>query len=321
MIKVKIYDDEILVPERLAERRQWVAWTADKVPVYLPGSGAKANDPSTWLGLHEAESIANRIGGGIGFELGSRREYDDWSGSYDLIIGVDFDHCLDEKLNPNKKMLETLNSLPRTYTEISPSGHGIHALFVLRDGNKFPFKRSGGKGIINEHAIEVYVREHYFTFSGRLVGSRPNTLATIDREQVLAILEQIGANRQPKHEASREVRHEAEHVTDDDQLLAMAILTELSPARPYEEWRNIGMALETIFQDGGETWDAWSSTDPEGYRKANCLQKARGFNREHSIGTIIKLAKEDGIDIAALKQQIKAEKLQTIKKMIREGKA
>ena len=140
------------IPAELAALPQWVCWGAPgkarKCP-YDPRTGypAKAGQPDTWASFAAAVAAVNAGHyEGIGFEFNGG------------IVGVDFDHCLqDGKLDPwTAAWVERFNS----YTEISPSGTGLH---IVCKG------RLPGEAIKRPRA-ELYDRGRYFTMTGRRWG-------------------------------------------------------------------------------------------------------------------------------------------------------
>lgn len=75
------------------------------------------------------------------------------------------------------------------------------------------------------------------------------------------------------------------------------LLDHIDPSRlDYQEWLNVGMALE---HEGHpmEEWDAWSQRDPGRYHPGECAAKWRSFHGSASPvtgGTIVHMAMENG---------------------------
>lgn len=161
------------VPSALLPYANWVAWRAimrdekiTKVP-YSPRTGhlASTTDPRTWSTFDAARSFAERTGcDGLGFVF-----------TESPFCGIDLDHCLDRAvLAPwAAAVVKRLNS----YTEVSPSGSGLHILVrgTLPDGGR---KRQYAGG-----AVEVYDQGRYFTFTGRSWQDMPHSVE--DRNAVL----------------------------------------------------------------------------------------------------------------------------------------
>lgn len=154
------------IPGEMKELKQWVIWGVNnddpKAPhnPLLPTLGAKANDSSTWAGFDAALAAAARLGrGGIGFEFGVQP-----CG----IAGVDLDHVINDagKIEAwAAEIVELMNS----YTEYSPSGHGIHIFCRLTEPLS-SFCAVHKKHIAGEQQIEVYDTVRYFTITGRVYG-------------------------------------------------------------------------------------------------------------------------------------------------------
>lgn len=146
------------VPQELKELPQWVCWRLvddlgkdrkKKVPVDPhTGGAAKSNDPATWASYEDAVAGKERFradGIGIMFANG--------------IFGIDLDHCIDKEgqlLPYAREIVETVQS----YTELSPSGTGLHILCAgrLPEGRR----RKG--------SVEMYSEGRFFTVTGCQIG-------------------------------------------------------------------------------------------------------------------------------------------------------
>ncbi|NDY58958.1 DUF927 domain-containing protein [Desulfovibrio sulfodismutans] len=118
------------------------------------GSNAKSNDPSTWGSFDKAVSYYNA-------QLNSNKQKCDGIGFMftlnESFVGVDLDHCISEsgKLDTSiRNIVNTLNS----YTEISPSGRGLH---IITKGKLPPGGRKKGN-------VELYESGRYFTITGNI---------------------------------------------------------------------------------------------------------------------------------------------------------
>jgi Uncharacterized conserved protein len=149
---LKIQPDRI--PFDLRAERRWVCWQYaeregkwTKVPVTPLGVPAKCNDPSTWTTFQACVAAATRNGqiAGIGFVLG------------DGFVGVDLDHARDVESGRIAEWAARIIDRLRSYTEISPSGKGIH---IICRGTLPPGRRRKGP-------IEMYAEKRYFTVTGR----------------------------------------------------------------------------------------------------------------------------------------------------------
>ncbi|MCI1965871.1 MAG: phage/plasmid primase, P4 family [Oscillospiraceae bacterium] len=142
------------IPVELTQRKQWVCHRyPNKMPLCpVPQRGqlhsAKADDSSTWGYYNEAVLAVKEYGAtGIGFELG------------DGIAGVDIDHCVEdgELSDFAKELIDELQS----YTEISPSGTGVH---ILCKG-KLPDREGRRDRMLG---LEMYDSARYFTVTGNI---------------------------------------------------------------------------------------------------------------------------------------------------------
>jgi hypothetical protein len=153
------------VPESLRQRPNWVCWRsvvrdgkATKVPFDAKnGQPAKSNDPATWATFEQAQAATDILKAhsydGLGFELHGTN-----------LVGIDFDNAVTVKGVIDPYALAILKILGSPYTEVSPSGTGLHA-FVECD-----VLPEGGRKLSQGHiGIEIYHgREggRYFTMTG-----------------------------------------------------------------------------------------------------------------------------------------------------------
>ncbi len=159
------------IPEEMRRRPQWVVWKEErrdgkptKVPYVAGGAGkASSTDPRTWRSFEEAAQ-AHRTGryDGIAFVFAEDDPY----------AGVDLDGCRNPETGEIASWaLEIVEQLD-SYTEISPSGAGVH--IILR-GNLPPGRRGWGDG----HGL--YDSGRYFTITGNRLAGAP---AKIEARQV-----------------------------------------------------------------------------------------------------------------------------------------
>ena len=153
------------IPASLRRYPNWVCWKIivrkgrpTKVPFDVKtAQWAKADDSTTWPTYEQAVEAADPLNGndydGIGFELGGTN-----------FVGIDFDNAITVKGVVDPYALAILKILGNPYTEISPSGNGLHA-FVECDG--LP---KGGRTMSQDHVgIEIYhgkEKGRYFTITG-----------------------------------------------------------------------------------------------------------------------------------------------------------
>ena len=149
----------------LTATHNWVAWRLENVqgrdkPAKIPynpntGERAKPNDNSTWSSFSSAKALADKFHGGVGFMFSDGCGY----------CGIDLDNVIlsDGTLKPfAQNIVDALNS----YTEISPSGNGLHILCTL----KRPLSTFGSKRNNRALGAEIYDSAHYLTVTGNVYG-------------------------------------------------------------------------------------------------------------------------------------------------------
>ena len=128
-----------------------------KIPVDANGYNINPHDPTKWRSYEEAIAAREQIG----FVLTAD----------DPFLFIDLDHVLkDGKLCDWAE--ELLTELPTTYTEISPSGDGLHLYYMLNDT---PFIPKHKKNYPDGTALEVYFKGRYFTITGNVFIDSPIT--------------------------------------------------------------------------------------------------------------------------------------------------
>lgn len=151
-----------------ANERQWVAWRLEerngkpsKVPVNpRTGRYAMTNNPTTWGTLEEAEQAIRKFGAdGVGFVFDNG------------YFGIDLDDVIDPQRGTIKAWAQEIIDTMGSYTEISPSGRGVH---IIAKGNPV-FERNKNAG------IEMYAPTRgpdgrirmgrYFTVTGNTFGA------------------------------------------------------------------------------------------------------------------------------------------------------
>jgi hypothetical protein len=149
----------------MQDLRQWLCWRSEerygkptKIP-YSPLTGQRASSttPGTWAGYEEAVRACKEHGyGGIGFVFTSE----------DDLCGVDLDGCLNADTGEIEPWARIIIEELDSYTEISPSGTGVHVLVraTLPEGRN----RKG--------RFETYDRDRYFTVTGKHLAGTPQTI-------------------------------------------------------------------------------------------------------------------------------------------------
>jgi putative DNA primase/helicase len=159
------------IPPELKARPQWVCWRADKTPVNpKTGGNAKADDPSTWgtfdLAVQYWQAFKDKGIAGIGYEFSAD----------DPFTGIDLDKCRDPETGEIEPWAWEIITRLNSYTEVSPSGQGVH---ILLKGRLPPGPRRKGQ-------VEMYDRGRYFTMTGLPLEGTPATIE--DRQEELMAL-------------------------------------------------------------------------------------------------------------------------------------
>ena len=148
----------LYVPSDLETVPQWVCWSYEvrkgkvtKPPIDVHTGGyAETDNPSTWATFETAETYYHEhptYVSGVGLVVAGTD-----------LVGVDFDHCVDDKGIIAPWALGYVRSL-NSYTEVSPSGTGLRVFgFGVKPGTRC---KKGG--------VELYDRTsvRYLTFTGK----------------------------------------------------------------------------------------------------------------------------------------------------------
>jgi len=167
-------------PKELRDLPQWVIWHREmkegrwtKVPYCSrnPEKRASSTNPEDWSTFEFAESCTSKNKTGVGFVFNGNG-----------IMGIDLDHALgDGVLTKFQDIFEKINS----YTEITPSGTGLHIIFQCEE----VFETGRKKG-----DLEIYSKGRFFTFTGNVYQGRdkiiPVSISTV-REAITPYLEKI----------------------------------------------------------------------------------------------------------------------------------
>lgn len=158
------------IPAELRDLKQWLLWkyeTTDngkptKVPYRFDGRKASVTDANDWCSFDEAFN-ATGFGGydGIGFVLTREDPY--------VFIDLDDTNGNSEDLARQIKLHDQLDS----YSEISPSGKGLHIIVKGKVPN----------GRRRSH-IELYPHERYMTMTGNVYNNKP----IAERQDALDVL-------------------------------------------------------------------------------------------------------------------------------------
>jgi len=160
----------ISFPKELANRKQWICWRLEpntkdgrdsKIP-YNPLTGRKASstNPNDWSTLDDAIAAKEQyLYTGLGFVFAK-------SGG---LVGIDIDHCRDKNTGEVSETAKDILERFPSYTEISPSGTGLHIFYK----GEMPAK--GNKN--TKTGVEMYAHSRYFTMTGERLPGTPDYIA------------------------------------------------------------------------------------------------------------------------------------------------
>jgi putative DNA primase/helicase len=164
------------VPDELRTKDQFVAWQEEdrdgditKVPYSVYGGRASTTNPDTWASFKAAIEYAEENSmNGIGFVFSED----------DLIAGVDLDKCRNAETGEIAPWARKIVAALDSYTEVSPSGTGLH-IFVKAT---LPGKNN------RKGPVEMYESRRYFTLTGAHLDGTPAEIQ--ERQEVLERLYQ-----------------------------------------------------------------------------------------------------------------------------------
>lgn len=246
------------IPDAIRTCQQWVCWKlipADgptakprKVPIDpKTGSPASATGPETWGSFDDALSraSADRLAG-IGFVFTVNGPF----------TGVDLDHCRDPATGAIEPWAEEIVQKLASYTEVSPSGTGLHVLVQAR----LP------KGGRRRGRVEMYDRGRYFTVTGQRLPTTPTTIEPRQAE-IDALHAKTFSRRGKEPKPKKTARSSApltldrlrETLRDDDRRRFDALWSGDFSAYPSQSEADLELCrlLATVIGDDAEAIDRW----------------------------------------------------------------
>ena len=222
------------IPKPLRERNQWIV-TSDKGPIY-PSAGW--NNPDEQLAFHQAQRVAKQRVGEVAYVLNAE----------DPFTIVDFDNVGSNGSfsDEAKQIVEDLD----TYTEISRSGTGLHAVCV---GTRLPERQI--KGVLDNHGeIEVFDSNQYVV----LTGDQFREYGIIASD-----MSSTGDDRCPLLDIQRKYLKKMDEPVEPDSSTSSFDLTDGSDSSAGIDVKEIYRTLEEFDKGGsskaGEILDQWQS--------------------------------------------------------------
>lgn len=142
-----------------------------KIPYAVAGGLASSTNPLTWSTYAEAIHKSDKVS--IACTLDQK------------FLAIDIDHCIKEKSisHEKKDIIINLISEANTYTEISPSGNGLHLYLILTESLSL---------IANKKApFECYTSKRFLTVTGNSFGSS-RAVRTVSIDEAMRILSIMG---------------------------------------------------------------------------------------------------------------------------------
>jgi hypothetical protein len=183
-------------------RLQAVDGKVTKVPYTSAGSAASSTDPATWSTHDDVVRVSDKVG--IVFTPDQK------------LLGIDIDHCLkgNEIVREQKDAIAALLRESDTYTEVSPSGEGLHLFLIITES--LPL-------LANKKApFECYTSGRYFTVTGVSFG-KPLPLRTVTPEEAYRLLAIVGypwGKAVPEHATQPAAISSADDATVLDKMFA-----------------------------------------------------------------------------------------------------
>jgi putative DNA primase/helicase len=228
------------VPTELKAMNQWLVWRYfwqkgkwDKPPLQAHGGNlASSTNPKTWS-TFEAAMVAysSRIMDGLGFVLVKTNH----------LVGIDLDHCRNPETGTIDAWAQAIVDAFDTYTELSPSGTGLHLLVH----GTLP-----GKGLKTAQG-EMYDRGRYLTASGHILPGRRPTIAS--RQEAI---DHLYTSLRAQQAGTKMVAEPSSHGTEpspnvDDQIILNKAYASRNAAKFTRLWS--GDTSDYAHQNGDGT--------------------------------------------------------------------
>lgn len=298
--------DPASVVAELAGRKQWMVWgyrpgeTEDKkyrkMPHYADGGRRFGNqgaddDRRRLVTLAAAvDAVSKGDFDGVGFAFLPD----------DGLIGIDLDGMIDPDSGEVSERCQSIIDACASYTEVSPSGKGVHIFCALEHSEDTKSFKS------NKIGVECFIGAQFFTFTGRAwPGSafEVNPLSDATYRRLKATVESArapvaGAEPASIPQAAPSAPERAggkQRSLAETVALAEEALGHLSPD-DYQLWIEIGLACQAGLGSAGYlVWDAWSSASPKYAGAADTAKRWKSFKPSKiTLGTLFSRAEEAG---------------------------
>jgi len=268
----------------LKELPQWVGYTAAKVPMNPhTGRAAASNNPATWATADVAWAAKKRHGwAGIGYVFTIAAS----------VVGVDLDDCFIGE-GDGRRLTDTARQVVQmldSYTEVSPSGRGLHIL-----------ARGSIPNSIKHAGFEMYNELRYFTVTGRQYGRAAVEAGFVSgniearQRELAALFVAFGGDYEPRPLPTVPATYSANEPNIAEVQRALAIIPAWGDYNA--DWLPVLMAVHDAFPDqrGIDLIEAWSP----GYKgevahKWESFRHAPRDGQRITIATLFHVAKMHG---------------------------
>ena len=180
------------IPADLRASSSWLVWKLGplnpktgrhpKLPCnYATGDVTDKADPSVWISFEEAISKAGKFSGIGLLPMGK-------------VIGFDLDKCRDKETGEINTWAKDWIARLNSYTEISPSGDGLHVWFL---------GEAPQKGVARKDGAEVYAHgKQYLTITGEHLEGTPPSLRTFSKAETAEVFERVRQGKSVKTPAA-----------------------------------------------------------------------------------------------------------------------
>lgn len=267
--------DPAAVIAELAERKQWLIWRYEpgedenkkyrKIPFYVDGGkryGGQGGEKDRARLATLAEAVA----------AAKRRDMDGLGFAFlpdDGLIGVDLDGMIDPDSGEVSDRCAAIIQACASYTELSPSGKGVHVFCTLDHASGWKTFKSNAVG------VECFIGAQFFTFTARPWPGAPLSVNPMPEETLRRLKATVEAAKgrgkpapagpaQPRPSAPTvgqyggKRRSKAETVALAEEALAYL------PPDDYQDWIEMGMVCKAELGTAGfVVWDTWSAKSPK----------------------------------------------------------
>jgi primase-polymerase (primpol)-like protein len=161
-----------ILAEAFGSQKRWVNWeNVTKRPLQPSGDSASIKDLATLSTYEEVAKVSSNVG--IVFTEDK------------LLLGIDMDDCIVDWViqHEQEEKIKLFIEKANTYTEISPSGTGLHCFLQVETPIALEANRKG--------SFEVYNSGRYFTVTNNPF-SEVKPLRTVTAEEAIKLLEILG---------------------------------------------------------------------------------------------------------------------------------